>query len=136
MKNSRSMWKRLLVIAVVIVTVCSFMTACGGKAQTTVTVNGDVKLNDTEGIGQASLNNIAKFMANNAKAYEGVVAAYRGYNILEVEVDNTKTYEEKFVMNEDGSFKLVYLATTAAASGGTAIFWAEAGVGVMNFTLE
>ena len=38
--------------------------------------------------------------------------------------------------NEDGSFKLVYLATTAAASGGTAIFWAEAGVGVMNFTLE
>ena len=38
--------------------------------------------------------------------------------------------------NEDGSFKLVYLATTAAASGGTAIFWAEAGVGVLNFTLE
>lgn len=38
--------------------------------------------------------------------------------------------------NEDGSFKLVYLATTANASGGTPIFWAEAGVGVLNFTLE
>ena len=38
--------------------------------------------------------------------------------------------------NEDGSFKLVYLATTAASSGGMPIFWAEAGVGVLNFTLE
>ena len=38
--------------------------------------------------------------------------------------------------NEDGSYKLVYLATTANASGGMPIFWAEAGVGVLNFTLE
>ena len=38
--------------------------------------------------------------------------------------------------NEDGSFKLVYLATTANVSGGLPIFWAEAGVGVLNFTLE
>lgn len=38
--------------------------------------------------------------------------------------------------NEDGSYKLVYLATTANEPGGTPIFWAEAGVGVMNFTLE
>ena len=38
--------------------------------------------------------------------------------------------------NEDGSFKLIYLATTAANSGGLPIFWAEAGVGVLNFTLE
>lgn len=38
--------------------------------------------------------------------------------------------------NEDGSYKLVYLATTANAPGGMPIFWAEAGVGVMNFTLN
>lgn len=38
--------------------------------------------------------------------------------------------------NEDGSFKLIYLATTANVSGGLPIFWAEAGVGVLNFTLE
>jgi hypothetical protein len=38
--------------------------------------------------------------------------------------------------NEDSSFKLVYPATTANASGGTPIFWAEAGVGALNFTLE
>ncbi len=38
--------------------------------------------------------------------------------------------------NEDGSYKLVYLATTANAPGGMPIFWAEAGVGVLNFTLE
>lgn len=38
--------------------------------------------------------------------------------------------------DEDGSFKLVYLATTANVSGGLPIFWAEAGVGVLNFTLE
>ena len=38
--------------------------------------------------------------------------------------------------NEDGSYKLVYLATTANASGGMPIFWAEAGVGALNFTLE
>ena len=31
---------------------------------------------------------------------------------------------------------LYYLATTANSPGGTAIFWAEAGVGVLNFTLE
>ena len=38
--------------------------------------------------------------------------------------------------NEDGSYKLVYLATTANASGGGPIFQAEAGVGVINFTLK
>ena len=38
--------------------------------------------------------------------------------------------------NEDGSYKLVYLATTANAPGGMPIFYAEAGVGVLNFTLE
>ena len=38
--------------------------------------------------------------------------------------------------NEDGSFKLIYLATTASNSGGLPIFWAEAGVGVLIFTLE
>ena len=38
--------------------------------------------------------------------------------------------------NQDGSFKLVYLATTANLSGGMPIFKAEAGVGVLNFTLE
>ena len=38
--------------------------------------------------------------------------------------------------NEDGSYKLTYLATTANEPGGMPIFWAEAGLGVMNFTLE
>ena len=38
--------------------------------------------------------------------------------------------------NEDGSYKLVYLATTANEPGGMPIFSAEAGVGVLNFTLE
>lgn len=38
--------------------------------------------------------------------------------------------------NEDGSYKLVYLATTSNLSGGMPIFKAEAGVGVLNFTLE
>lgn len=38
--------------------------------------------------------------------------------------------------NEDGSYKLMYLATTANLSGGMPIYHAEAGVGVMNFTLE
>ena len=37
--------------------------------------------------------------------------------------------------NEDGSYKLTYLATTANEPGGMPIFWAEAGFGVMNFTL-
>ena len=106
MKNSRTIIKKLLVVALVIVTVCALMVSCGGQQKPTVTISGDVKLNDTDGIGQASLNNIANFMANNAQAYEGIVAAYRGYNILEYVVEDGKTYEEKFVMNEDGSFKL------------------------------
>jgi hypothetical protein len=38
--------------------------------------------------------------------------------------------------NEDGSYKLTYLATTANEPGGMPIFWAEAGLGVMNFTLD
>jgi hypothetical protein len=38
--------------------------------------------------------------------------------------------------NEDGSYKLTYLATTANEPGGMPIFWAEAGFGVMNFTLD
>ncbi|MBO5043197.1 MAG: VCBS repeat-containing protein [Clostridia bacterium] len=38
--------------------------------------------------------------------------------------------------NEDGSYQLIYLATTANAPGGMPIFWAEAGVGVMDFTLK
>ncbi len=38
--------------------------------------------------------------------------------------------------NPDGGYKLVYLATTANDPGGFPIFWAEAGVGVLNFTLE
>ena len=98
--------KKLLIVALMIVTVCALMVSCGGQRTPTVTVSGDVKLNDTEGIGQASLNNIANFMANNASAYEGIVAAYRGYNILEFVVEDGKTYDEKFVMNDDGSFKL------------------------------
>lgn len=106
MKNSRSIIKKLLVAALVVITVCALMVSCGGQQKPTVTISGDVKLNDTDGIGQASLNNIANFMANNAEAYEGIVAAYRGYNILEFVVENGKTYEEKFLMNEDGSFKL------------------------------
>ena len=38
--------------------------------------------------------------------------------------------------NGDGSFQLTYLTTTANEPGGMPIFWAEAGFGVMHFTLE
>lgn len=38
--------------------------------------------------------------------------------------------------NEDGSYKLVYLATTSPTPVAPEIFFAEAGVGVMNFTLN
>ncbi len=38
--------------------------------------------------------------------------------------------------NEDGSYKLVYLATTSATPVAPEIFGSEAGVGVLNFTLE
>ncbi|MBO4327727.1 MAG: VCBS repeat-containing protein [Clostridia bacterium] len=38
--------------------------------------------------------------------------------------------------NEDGSFSLIYFATTSNAPGGEPVFRAEAGVGVVNFTIS
>lgn len=46
-------------------------------------------------------------------------------------IDGTGEIEK----NDDGSYKLIYFATTANSSGAPDIFEAEAGVGVMNFTI-
>ena len=96
MKNSKKLLKRLALIATVAVIVCSFMVSCGGQTAQK-TFSGNVALHDGEGITQENLNNIATFMLNNAKAYEGVVAAYRGYNVLDpgFEVETGKVYEAK-----------------------------------------
>ena len=84
------------------VLVCSFFTSCMGSTQTTVTVEGNVKLNDTDGISQTDLNNIAQFVANNEEAYQGIVAAYRGYDILNDTVEEGKVYAPIYETVEDG----------------------------------
>ena len=82
MKNSRSLIKRLMLLATVAVIVCSCLASCGGKT-TVKTLDGDVELHDKSGISQATLNKIAELMLNNSDVYEGIVAAYRGYNIID-----------------------------------------------------
>ena len=87
------------------VLICAFFTSCMGNTQTTVTVEGDVKLNDTDGISQTDLNNIAKFVANNEEAYQGLVAAYRGYDILNDTVEEGKVYAPIYetVVDDEGN---------------------------------
>jgi len=103
--SSKSIFKRLLVLATAMVLICAFFTSCMGNTQTTVTVEGDVKLNDTDGISQTDLNNIAKFVANNEEAYQGLVAAYRGYDILNDTVEEGKVYAPIYetVVDDEGN---------------------------------
>ena len=113
MKSSKTLFKRLMILAAVALLVCSFMVSCGGQAAQK-TFSGNVKLNDGEGITQENLNKIATFMLNNPEAYEGVVAAYRGYNILNpgFEVEVGASYEAKTkleqqpALDDKGAIKL------------------------------
>lgn len=115
--SSKSIFKRLLVLATAMVLICAFFTSCMGNTQTTVTVEGDVKLNDTDGISQTDLNNIAKFVANNEEAYQGLVAAYRGYDILNDTVEEGKVYApiyETVVDDEENETEILKVNVDAA----------------------
>ena len=82
--------------------VCSAIASCGGGAVAKVEFpeGKNVDLNDEDGIDQSSLNEIAEFIANNKAAYEGIVAAYRGYDITKE--DGSKD-EYPAIKNEDGT---------------------------------
>lgn len=97
----RSILKKLLVLLAAVIVIGTFAVSCGGAASTpTRTREESIPLNDEDGITQADLNRIADFMLGNAEAYQGIVAAYRGYDILNDKVEDGT--EEKFKQNENG----------------------------------
>ena len=109
MKRTRSIFKKLTVLVMAVMLVCAFAVSCGGNQPAPRTIDGNVEYNaEKDGVGQQSLNEIANFLLNNADAYAGIVAAYRGYNVLDstLDVKTGETYEELYEKDENGSFKL------------------------------
>ena len=105
LKMKKTTFKRAVALLAAMVLVSVLFTSCvGSNQQITTELKGDVKLNDEDGISQNNLNEIAEFLANNKEAYEGVVAAYRGYNYLSEKVEAGKEYPELFetVIDENG----------------------------------
>ena len=105
LKMKKTTFKRAFALLAALVLVSVLFTSCvGSNQQITTELKGDVKLNDEDGISQNNLNEIAEFLANNKEAYEGVVAAYRGYNYLSEKVEAGKEYPELFetVIDENG----------------------------------
>lgn len=109
MNSSMTIFKRTLTLLTAMVLVCVLFSSCVGSTsqQIKVELDGDVKLNDEDGISQNNLNEIAEFIANNREAYEGIVASYRGYNYLSEKdkVEAGKEYPELFetVKDENGN---------------------------------
>ena len=107
LKMKKTIFKRAFALIAALVLVSVLFTSCvASNQQITTKLDGDVKLNDEDGISQNNLNEIAEFLANNREAYEGVVAAFRGYNYLSEKgnVAEGKEYPELFetVTDENG----------------------------------
>jgi len=112
MKISRSILKRLIVTVMALLLICAFAVSCGGSTQATRTREKDIAHhdNDQNRITQETLNKIADAMLNNSEMYEGIVAAYRGYDIdiKDTGIDPNKTYEPQLLPKVDADGKPVY----------------------------
>lgn len=99
----KTIFKRALALIMAAILACVLFSSCMGSnsQQIKVELDGDVKLNDEDGISQNNLNEIAEFMANNKEAYEGIVAAFRGYDYTSVTVEAGKEYPELFETVKD-----------------------------------
>lgn len=106
LKMKKTIFKRAFALVAALVLVCVLFTSCASNTsqQIKVEITGDVTLNDTDGISQKNLNEIAEFLANNNEAHQGIVAAYRGYNYLSENVEAGKVYPELYetVKDENG----------------------------------
>ena len=94
--NKTTLIRRVLILAIAAVVLATALVSCGKKNATTLDVNGDVFLTLGEGhsMDGTKLSAIAKLLAatstTNFDTREILIAAYRGYDMLAADFDETK----------------------------------------------
>lgn len=85
----------------------AFLVGCGTSAKkTTVEITGVTASGEEGHLSSQDLDKIATFVFNNTKAYEGFVAAYRGYDQIDIDENADKYKDESFggVKDENGNY--------------------------------
>ena len=94
--NTTTLIRRVLILAIAAVVLATALVSCGKKNATTLDVNSDAFLTLGEGhsMDGTKLSAIAKLLAatssTNFDTREILIAAYRGYDMLAADFDETK----------------------------------------------
>lgn len=112
---TKTLLMKIAVGALLLALIGATLTSCfsSSSSGSTVEITGVTASGEEGHLTSADLDKIATLVFNNTKAYEGFVAAYRGYDQIDIDENADKYKDESFegVKDEDGK----YVANVEAA---------------------